>query len=160
MLLVFLLVFIGGPILELYVGSLVVEAVGFSTATLLLLVAAVVGILVMRTSWRRRPRTADTALLMIAGILLLLPGFVSDAVGLLLLLPPVRALARTWIGLRVERRLASWNLTILRWDDSSGRLLRTDVVPGEVVDDEPPSRGVIRGEIVEPPPDDGSERDR
>lgn len=154
MLLLVLLVFIGGPILELYVGSLVVEAVGFSTATLLLLIAAVAGVLVMRMAWRRRPRTSDSALLMFAGVLLLLPGFVSDAVGLLLLLPPVRALVRTWIGLRVERRLASWNLTVLRWDDRSGRLLRTDVVPGEVVDDERPSGGAIEGEIVDRPPED------
>ena len=154
MLLLFLLILIGGPILELYVGSLVVEAVGFSTATLLLLIAAVAGVLVMRMAWRRRPRTPDSALLMTAGVLLLLPGYVSDAVGLLLLLPPVRAVVRTWIGLRVERRLASWNLTILRWDDSSGRLLRTDVVPGEVVEDEGSSDGVIRGQIVDRPPED------
>ena len=154
MLLLFLLVFIGGPILELYVGTLVVDAVGFSTATLMVLIAAVVGILVMRMAWRRRPRTPDTAVLMIAGVLLLLPGFVSDAVGLLLLLPPVRALVRTWIGLRVERRLASWNLAVLRWDDTTGRLHRTDVVPGEVVTDDPPTDGVIRGEIVDRGPDE------
>lgn len=156
MLLLFLLVLIGGPILELYVGTLVVDAVGFSTTTLLLLIAAVAGIWVMRIAWRRRPRTPDSALLMVAGVLLLLPGFVSDAVGVLLLLAPVRAVVRTWIGLRVERRLASWNLTILRWDDSTGRLHRTDVVPGEVVDDAPASGGVVRGEIVKPPPEDDS----
>ncbi len=151
MLLLFLLVLIGGPILELYVGTLVVDAVGFSTATLMLLIAAVAGIWVMRMAWRRRPRTPDSALLMLAGALLLLPGFVSDAVGVLLLLPPARAVVRTWIGLRVERRLASWNLTILRWDDSTGRLHRTDVVPGEVVEDGRASDGVIRGEIVADP---------
>ncbi|HUV48967.1 MAG TPA: FxsA family protein [Actinomycetes bacterium] len=156
MVLLFFLLLIGGPILELYVGTLVVDAVGFSTATLLLLIAAVAGVLVMRMAWRRRPRTPDSALLMLAGALLLLPGYVSDAVGVLLLLAPVRALIRTWVGLRVERRLASWNLTILRWDDSTGRLHRTDVVPGEVVVEEEPSDGVIRGEIVDRGPEDRS----
>lgn len=154
MLLFLFLVLIGGPILELYVGTLMVEAVGFSTTTLLLLIAAVAGVLVMRMAWRRRPRTPDSALLMLAGVLLLVPGFVSDAAGLLLLLPPVRALIRSWIGQRVERRLASWDLTVLRWDDSTGRLHRTDVVPGEVVEDEAPSGDVIRGEIVDRRPDD------
>lgn len=154
MLLFLFLVLIGGPILELYVGTLMVEAVGFSTTTLFLLIAAVAGVLVMRMAWRRRPRTPDSALLMLAGVLLLVPGFVSDAAGLLLLLPPVRALIRSWIGQRVERRLASWDLTVLRWDDSTGRLHRTDVVPGEVVEDEAPSGDVIRGEIVDRRPDD------
>lgn len=154
MLLLFFLILIGGPILELYIGTLVVDAVGFSTATLLLLIGVVAGVLVMRMAWRRRPRTPDSALLMLAGVLLLLPGFVSDTVGLLLLVPFVRTLIRSWIGLRVERRLATWNLSVLRWDDSTGRLHRTDVVPGEVVEDEAPSDGVVRGEIVDRQPDD------
>ena len=154
MLLFLFLVLIGGPILELYVGTLMVEAVGFSTTTLFLLIAAVAAVLVMRMAWHRRPRTPDSALLMLAGVLLLVPGFVSDAAGLLLLLPPVRALIRSWIGQRVERRLASWDLTVLRWDESTGRLHRTDVVPGEVVEEEEPSDDVIRGEIVDRRPDD------
>ncbi len=112
----------------------------------------------MRAAWRRRPRNSDSAILMVAGILLLLPGYVSDAVGLLLLLPPVRALLRVWIGQRVARRLASWNLTILRWDDDSGRLTRTDVVPGEVVDEDPAGGPVVRGEIVPKPGDEPEKR--
>ena len=131
------------PIAELYVGSIVVSEFGFGTALLALLIAALCGIWVMRIAWRRRPRGADTALLLLAGLLLLLPGYVTDAVGLLLLLPPVRAVLRVWIGQRVDRKLTEWNLTVLRWDDRSGRLTRTeyasdDVVTGEVVPDQPP----------------------
>jgi UPF0716 protein FxsA len=154
MLVVFLLFFVAIPILELYVGSLVVDAVGFGTATLLLLAAVVLGVIVMRSAWRRRPRNSDSAILMAAGVLLLLPGYVSDVVGLLLLLPPVRAMLRVWIGQRIARRLASWNLTILRWDDDSGRITRTDVVPGEVVKEDPSEGPVVRGEIVPGPGDD------
>jgi len=95
---------------------------------------------------------------MTAGVLLLLPGYVSDVVGLLLLLPPVRAVLRVWIGQRVARRLASWNLTILRWDDDSGRLTRTDVVPGEVVEEDPAGGRVIRGEIEQKPGDEPEDR--
>jgi UPF0716 protein FxsA len=158
MLVALLLFFVVAPIVELYVGSLVVDAIGFGPATLLLLGATVAGVLVMRAAWRRRPRTSESAIVMAAGILLLLPGYVSDVVGLLLLLPPVRAVLRVWIGQRVARRLASWNLTILRWDDESGRLTRTDVVPGEVVEEDPASGRVIRGEIVSEPGDGPEDR--
>jgi UPF0716 protein FxsA len=42
----------------------------------------------------------DGLLLLHAGALLLVPGFVTDAFGLLLLLPPVRALVRSWLRRR------------------------------------------------------------
>lgn len=43
---------------------------------------------------------ADGAMIMIAGLLLLTPGFFTDAVGLLLLIPPVRG----WLFRRVASR--------------------------------------------------------
>jgi UPF0716 protein FxsA len=103
----------------------------------------VAGVLVIRAAWRKRPRGADNALLLVAGLLLLFPGYVTDVLGLVLLLPPVRAVLKVWIGQRVDRTLRSLNLTVLRWDDRTGRLTRTDyasgdIVTGEVVDDEPP----------------------
>jgi UPF0716 protein FxsA len=42
----------------------------------------------------------DGALLLVAGTLLLIPGFVTDFFGLLLLLPPVRAGIRSWLRRR------------------------------------------------------------
>ncbi len=38
---------------------------------------------------------------MVAGILLILPGFLTDALGLLLLLPPVQSLVARYATLRV-----------------------------------------------------------
>lgn len=46
----------------------------------------------------------DGGLLAAAGFLLLIPGFVTDAVGLALLAPPVRAGARRWLGHRFRVR--------------------------------------------------------
>jgi UPF0716 protein FxsA len=46
----------------------------------------------------------DGGLLALAGFLLLVPGFVTDAFGLLLLLPPVRRLLRMWLGRRFAVR--------------------------------------------------------
>ena len=51
----------------------------------------------------------DGLLLLVAGALLLVPGFVTAGLGLLLVLPPVRAVARRplqrWWSRRVERRV-------------------------------------------------------
>ena len=55
MALLIVLLLIAVPILELYVGSLVVDEWGFGPALLALLAGAIVGILVIRASWRRRP---------------------------------------------------------------------------------------------------------
>jgi UPF0716 protein FxsA len=42
----------------------------------------------------------DGFLLLVAGLLLLIPGFVTDFMGLLLLLPPVRSLVKWYFGRR------------------------------------------------------------
>jgi UPF0716 protein FxsA len=47
----------------------------------------------------------DGALILVAGALLLFPGFVTDAIGLLLLLPPVRAGVRAFLRRRYMRRV-------------------------------------------------------
>jgi UPF0716 protein FxsA len=47
----------------------------------------------------------DGALIVVAGALLLFPGFVTDALGLLLLLPPVRAGVRAFLRRRFARRV-------------------------------------------------------
>lgn len=47
----------------------------------------------------------DGALILVAGALLLFPGFVTDVFGLLLLLPPVRAGVRAFLRRRYTRRL-------------------------------------------------------
>lgn len=47
----------------------------------------------------------DGVLVLVAAVLLLTPGFLTDAVALALLLPPVRALVRMWLRRRFERRI-------------------------------------------------------
>jgi UPF0716 protein FxsA len=101
------------PVAELYVVIKVAEAIGFLYTVLLLLAAWPVGWWAVRSQgrlvWRRlqravaegRPPTRevlDGALVIVGGALLIVPGFISDAIGLFLLLPPTRSLAR--IGLR------------------------------------------------------------
>jgi UPF0716 protein FxsA len=68
-----------------------------------------------------------------AGVLVVVPGFVSDVLGLLLLLPPIRALVRRRILRSASRR-------------TPARYAPGDVVDGEIVD-EPPAPHSASGEL-------------
>lgn len=113
--LLLILLFIVVPILELYVIIQVGQAIGVLPTLILLLADAILGSWLLkregRGAWRRfnealaarrfpGKEVADGVLIVIGGTLLLTPGFLTDIVGLLLLLPPTRAIAR-----RVLKRL-------------------------------------------------------
>ncbi len=110
-----IILFIVVPILELYVIIQVGQWIGVVPTLLLLLADAVLGSLLLkhqgRGAWRRfdealaarrfpGKEVADGLLIVIGGTLLLSPGFITDVFGLLLLIPPTRAIAR-----RVLKRL-------------------------------------------------------
>lgn len=62
-------------------------------------------------------RLADAALVLVGGVLLMLPGFLTDILGLLFLLPATRPLVRRLIGFVVARRQhprASGDATVIR----------------------------------------------
>jgi UPF0716 protein FxsA len=61
----------------------------------------------------------DGALILLAGLLLLIPGFVTDAVGLLLLIPPVRAGVRRFVRWRFLRRVEVVRVASRRTDRPS-----------------------------------------
>ena len=113
------LLFIVLPIIELAVIIQVGQAIGvFNTIAALLVVSFVGAWLVKREGmsvWRRFQQQvqmgvvpgreiADGVLIMLAGALLISPGFVTDCVGILLLLPPVRAAVRSAALYRVGRK--------------------------------------------------------
>lgn len=56
----------------------------------------------------------DGVMILVAGVVLLTPGFLTDAVGILLLLPPVRALIRHVLAKRMTVALnrGSWHATV------------------------------------------------
>jgi UPF0716 protein FxsA len=118
----FLLLFIVLPIAELYVIIQVGGAIGVLPTLALLLLDGIVGAALARSqgraAWQRfnqalaegrvpARETADGAMIIFGGALLLTPGFITDVVGLLLLLPPTRALIRRGLG-RLARRRASF----------------------------------------------------
>ncbi len=50
---------------------------------------------------------ADGVMILIAGLLMLTPGFFTDTVGFLLLLPPVRSGLMAWLGSRIAARVVT-----------------------------------------------------
>jgi UPF0716 protein FxsA len=105
------------PVAELAVMIWVGQWIGvWETIALLLMVSFLGAWIVKRQgagAWRRIrdelgvgriPTTAilDGALLLTAGVLFLVPGFVTDIAAVVLLLPPTRALVRGTVGRRVR----------------------------------------------------------
>jgi len=118
-----LALFIVLPLAELYVILQVGDAIGVLWTILLLAADSVIGWFLLRTQGRavwarfnaalregRMPHreVQDGVLVIFGGAFLITPGFITDIVGILLLLPPTRALLRR-LGMRaltrrVERR--------------------------------------------------------
>ncbi len=62
----------------------------------------------------------DGVLILVAGVVLLTPGFVTDAIGLFLLLPPTRALVRMYLARVMKAKLASGQWTATQAGAASG----------------------------------------
>jgi UPF0716 protein FxsA len=107
--LLLILLFIVVPVAELYVIIKVGELIGVWPTLALLLADALLGSWLLkhegRGAWRRfnealaarrfpGREVADGVLIVVGGTLLLTPGFLTDIVGVFLLLPPTRAVAR------------------------------------------------------------------
>ncbi|MBR8640682.1 FxsA family protein [Streptomyces tuirus] len=86
-----------------------------------------------------RPNSEGNGLMMLGGLLLMIPGVVSDAVGLLLLLPPVQKAVSRSAERTFERKLREADPGTLGGAFQQARMHRPDgkVVQGEVIRDEP-----------------------
>lgn len=117
--LLLLLLFIVVPIIELAVIIQVGQAIGVLPTIALLLLDSVLGTVLMRAqgrvAWRRfneaiasgrvpARETLDGALVILGGAFLLTPGFVTDIIGIVLLVPPTRALVRRVLVRGAARR--------------------------------------------------------
>jgi len=140
--------FILVPIAELAVIIQVGQAIGVWWTILLLIADSVLGAMLMRSqgraAWRRfnqalrggrvpAREVADGVLVIFGGALLLTPGFLSDIVGLLFLLPPTRAVIR-----RVFLREAMRRITVsMAGVQVPNAARRSDDVEGTAVDVDP-----------------------
>ena len=120
-LLLLLLIFITVPIAELYVILQVGDAIGAVPTILILAADSVLGSVLLRTQgrsvWRRFNETMargqlphrelqDGVAVIFGGAFLITPGFLTDVVGLLLLLPPSREAIRRIVIRRLARRVS------------------------------------------------------
>jgi UPF0716 protein FxsA len=124
MALVLLLLFIALPVAELYVIIQVGNAIGLVPTLFLLLLDGIAGAALARwqgrAAWERFNRalaagrvpakeTFDGAMIIVGGAFLLAPGFITDVIGFLLLIPPTRAVLRTLVA-RLARGRASFTV--------------------------------------------------
>jgi UPF0716 protein FxsA len=136
---------------EIFVIAQVGQAIGAWWTFLLLVAGVVLGGWVVRRegarAWRaltaavaegRAPgrELADHALVLVGGLLLVLPGFVSDVLGLLLVVPVTRPAFRGLLGRFVGARIVPVGVPGQR----SGNDTRPGPGPGGLV---------IRGEVVD-----------
>jgi UPF0716 protein FxsA len=108
-LLALLVIFIVVPLAELYVILAVADAIGAPLTILILAVDSIIGSLLLKSQgravWRRFNETMaagrmphrevlDGVMVIFGGAFLITPGFITDVVGILLLLPPTRFMMR------------------------------------------------------------------
>ena len=120
--LILLAAFIGVPLLEIAVFIQVGEVIGLWPTLGTVVATAVAGTWCLRaqglaTLARARSQVSqgalparelfDGACLLVAGALLLTPGFVTDSVGFLLFMPPVREALRKALSQHLEGRMES-----------------------------------------------------
>jgi UPF0716 protein FxsA len=147
-------------VLEIWLLTVVAGATSGWVVFLLLLAGLVLGTVVIKRAGRRAFRELNEALqrgttptggggnglMMLGGLLLMLPGLISDAVGLLLLVPPVQKVVSRRAERTVERKLREagplgdvFQQTRMRQPDGK-------VIQGEVIRNEPEP-----GDAQEPP---------
>lgn len=158
-----LLVLLIAAAVEVTVLVVVGDAIGVLPTIGLLLLASLVGAWLLRREGRRtlhafteavRTRQPphreliDGVLIAAGGVLIVLPGFVSDVIALLVLLSPTRALLR-------RRMLRSATF-------ATPPHLPGHAVPGQRIDHDVVDGDVVEGEVVDPPADrrDVTRRDR
>ncbi len=159
MFLLLAILFLVVPIVELYVIVQVAGGIGVLETIGLLIVVSIVGAWLVRhqgMSVLRRiqqqvragqmptKQLVDGALILFAGALMLTPGFVTDAVGVLLLVPPSRAVVRGTLMRRFRGRVSVASTGPGRFggfvmDARSREVDQVDLVRDDRPDNPPPS---------------------
>ncbi|MEV5439623.1 FxsA family membrane protein [Streptomyces sp. NPDC052682] len=147
-------------VLEVWLLTVVAGASNGLVVFLLLVAGLVLGSVVIKRAGRRafrnltealqqqqsgvlpdtaRPGSEGNGLMMLGGLLLMIPGLISDAVGLLLLLPPVQKAVSRTAERTVERKLRAAGPGTLGDAFRQARIHHPDgkVVQGEVIRQEP-----------------------
>lgn len=162
---VLIVIFIAVPIFEVWLLIQFGTAIGVLPTVGILVAEAILGGWLMRRegsrAWAalntaygsgRMPTAelANAALVLVGGVMLMFPGFLTDLVGLFCLLPFTRPLARKVLAFVVARRIQGMGVDV---GVVRAKMQRDDLIPGETVDNPAPDRRppsdprVIRGEV-------------
>ena len=145
-------------VLEIWLLTLVAGASNGLVVLLVLMAGLILGSVVIKRAGRRafqnltetlqqqqsgalpepRPNSEGNGLMMLGGLLLIIPGLASDALGLLLLVPPVQKAVSRYAERTFERKLREATHGSLGDAFQQVRIHRPDgkVVQGEVIRDE------------------------
>jgi UPF0716 protein FxsA len=125
------LIFVAVPLLELALLIKVGQSIGFWSTVAVIVLTAALGIAVMQSHGLKTMQRAQASLaegkppvesvvdgtfVMFAGLLLISPGLITDLLGLLLLVPPVRRLISGW---SMGRLLASGKVQTWTYSSST-----------------------------------------
>jgi UPF0716 protein FxsA len=145
------LVLLGAPLVEVAAFVAVGLTAGWLVAVALLLGVPVLGVLVLRVETRAAlgrvsvavsqhqppgPATVDAALGLLGGVLLLIPGFVTDVLALPLLLPPARRVVRRQLSRHLARRVMRFAAMAERFRARAPGMPPADV-DATAIEDEP-----------------------
>ena len=164
--LILLMLLVIFPIIEIAVLISVGRVIGPAWTILLVLATSALGAWLLRRegarSWEtfradvtagRPPGNTVTEglLVLVGGVFMLVPGFVSDVIGALLIAPPTRKLARVGVLALIGRRLTPDAATSL----FGPRKVKVRYGAAQQSEPEPRDRGpgtgpAIEGEIIEP----------
>ena len=118
------------PILELAVLLKLHEAAGLGNTLAIVIITGFVGAFLARAQGimvlaqiRRdlaegrmpAPRLMDGVMILIAGVLLITPGLITDTAGFLLLIPVVRSTIRAWLRRKLEEKFRDGTANITFW---------------------------------------------
>src|SRR4051794_37129037 len=132
-----LLVLLAIPVVELWLAIQVAHQIGAFNTLVLLIAVSIAGAWLLkqqgRAAWARlqealgrgevpTKEAADGAMILLGGALLLVPGFLTDAIGLVLLTPPARSglrglsrrLLTRWARRRVPRGMVVYPTTVTK----------------------------------------------
>jgi len=155
-------------VLEIWLLTVLADAAGGFTVLLLLVAGIVLGAAVMKRAGRRAfrnlagtlqrmpgqpdaeadgegapPGGGGNGFLMLGGLLLMVPGMISDAAGLLLLVPQVRAVLGRYAERSLDRRMRAAHPGSLSDAFQQARIHRPDgkIVQGEVIREDDTRQG-------------------
>jgi UPF0716 protein FxsA len=122
-----LFLFILIPLLELYVLFKISGTLGAFQTVALVVLTALLGVVIARIEGLRKlqqikqnlsqgivpaEEMVDGLLIFVAGILLIIPGVLTDLFALVLLIPYTRTLFKRWLRRRFDRMVATGNVRL------------------------------------------------